>query len=132
LATRYSFTAFTDQLVPEAIYVTILRSPMSHFRSAFRYWQIGQSIMQKGYRGTGASGVCVRARASAVFVCACVRAEDLARPRLLAPTIWRLGAAAAGSGNLITPEDFFLTPEQTQKCVATACGLTLCGWLLRA
>jgi len=44
----------TDKLVQNANYITILRSPMSHFRSAFRYWQIGQSIMSRGkVTGTG-------------------------------------------------------------------------------
>jgi hypothetical protein len=46
-----------SKIVPGAQYVTILRSPMSHFRSAFRYWQIGQSIMRHGFKGTGDNGL---------------------------------------------------------------------------
>ena len=48
----------TDAIVPGAQYVTILRSPMSHFRSAWRYWQIGQSIASRsGFKGSGSGGL---------------------------------------------------------------------------
>ena len=34
--------------MPFAEYVTIVRSPVSHFRSSFKYWQIAESIARRG------------------------------------------------------------------------------------
>eukprot|EP00750_Incisomonas_marina_P007757 INCI15042.1.p1 GENE.INCI15042.1~~INCI15042.1.p1 ORF type:complete len:931 (+),score=134.07 INCI15042.1:213-3005(+) len=36
------------RVVPGATYITILRSPVSHFRSAWKYWQIPQGIASRG------------------------------------------------------------------------------------